>query len=642
MATNKFLWRTAPVGVEGVDTCYVDSSVGSDLYGDGTRANPYQSLGKAYRGMTTKPKLIICRGRFSEMLADGNHACEIRGDYYGAAVFDGVDYYLIYGFRHSNMIIINTGVGTYDLAVHSGSGALAGVGGAHAAGYVGNAYDVYGVAGSPNLLDRTSLYYGVIGGNTAVKYLGVSRAKHNGTYRISLGGYNSGVVLSHSTVYGTPVEDRRKKLTANNYKINIVSTIFADFAMIANDVAVTYTGCLFAADSLWYYFAGTEGIEDVYVLPIVGDTSEERQASLLAALASKYEELGIAEENRVYPTFVDCLFSNQISKELFNDAENCDFTLPAGSDAIINEATYYGAFPPAIRVPIMTNSEGVPGTWDERTAGGCIMVVDDAICVDETSNSLQGEILSKIVKINPSTVQINGIYSLLFRKFTDYHLVANKKPYIGASYSAGDIPPIGRYIVKGAVIYEDVNIGNNGIVVVSAENTTFANDNYQSVLVGIDDVNIQDVIYVRSRATIYCYISSRDGLQRGATYLNSGESNISYRGRTIVPGESFVAHNNEDTFVGPSDDYKIAVMFDDTRVPSTDWIPAQTYGEYFVCRETGTIKLDDEGVPVSSGNPLAWQKTSNGGYSDVLKKSIVNKQYVQFAIFITGYDHITD
>ena len=642
MAINKFLWRTAPVGVEGVDTCYVDSSVGSDLYGDGTRANPYQSIGKAYRGTITKPKLIICRGRFSEMLADGNHVCEIRGDFFGAAVFDGADYYLIYGFCHSNMIIINTGVGTYDLAVHTGSGALAGVGGAHSAGYVGVADAVCGVAGSPNLLDRTSLYYGVIGGNTAVKYLGVSRAKHNGTYRISLGGYNSGVVLSHSTVYGIPVEDRRKKLTANNYKINIVSTIFADFAMIANDVAVTYTGCLFAADSLWYYFAGTEGIEDVYVLPVIGDTSEERQASLLAALTSKYEELGIAEENRVYPTFVDCLFSHQTSKELFNDAENCDFTLPVGSDGIINEATYYGAFPPAIRVPIMTNSEGVPGSWDERTAGGCIMVADNAICVDETSNSLQGEILSKIVKINPSAVQLNGIYSLLFRKFTDYHLVANKKSYIGASYSAGDIPPIGRYIVKGAVIYEDVNIGNNGIVVVSAENTTFANDNYQSVLVGIDDVNIQDVIYVRSRATIYCYISSSDGLQRGATYLNSGESNISYRGRTIVPGESFVAHNNEDTFVGPSDDYKVAVMFDDTRVPSTDWIPAQTYGEYFVCRETGTIKLDDEGVPVSSGNPLAWQKTSNGGYSDVLKKSIVNKQYVQFAIFITGYDHITD
>ena len=642
MATNKFLWRTVPVGVEGVDTCYVDSSVGSDLYGDGTRANPYQSLGKAYRGMTTKPKLIICRGRFSEMLADGNHACEIRGDYYGAAVFDGVDYYLIYGFRHSNMIIINTGVGTYDLAVHGGSEALAGVGGAITASHVGGAGNVFGVAGSPVLLDRTSLYYGVIGGNTAVKYLGVSRAKHNGTYRISLGGYSSGVVLSHGTVYGIPVEDRRKKLTANNYKINIVSTIFADFAMIANDIAVTYTGCLFAADSLWYYFAGTEGIEDVYVLPVIGDTSEERQASLLAALTSKYEELGVAEENRVYPTFVDCLFSNQTSKELFNDAENCDFTLPAGSDAIINEATYYGAFPPALRVPIMTDSSGIPQTWDENTAGGCLAVVDNAICIDETSNSVNGEIFSKIVKINPSRIHLSGIYSLLIRKFTDYHLYANKETAVGECYTAGEILPIGRYIVKGAVIYNDVNIGNNAIVVVSAENTTFANDNYESTLMRVDDVNVQDVIYLRSRATIYCYIKASDGLQRGGVYLNTSDNNITYCGRVIAQGESFVAKNNVDTFVGESEDTQIAVMFDDTRVPSADWIPAQTYGEYFVCRQSGAIKVDDNGVPVSSGNPLAWQTTANGGYSDQLKKSIVNKAYVQFALFVKVYDHIAD
>ena len=638
---KRFLWRTAPTGVEGTDTRYVDSAVGSDLYGDGTRANPYQSLGKAYRCMSTKPKVIICRGRFSEMLADGNHACEINGDFYGAATFDGVDYFLIYGFRHNKMIIINTGVGTYDLAVNTGSGALAGVGGANFAGYVGYADHVYGVAGSPNLLDRTSLYYGVIGGNTAVKYLGVSRAKHNGTYRISLGGYNSGVVLSHSTVYGIPVEDRRKKLTANNHKINIVSTIFADFAMIANDVAVTYTGCLFAADSLWYYFAGTEGIEDVYVLPVIGDTSEERQASLLAALTSKYEELGIAEENRVYPTFVDCLFSHQTSKELFNDAENCDFTLPQGSDGIITEATYYGAFPPALRVPIMSNSEGMPGTWDERTASGCLVVENNAICVDETSNSIVGEVVSKIVKINPATVQLNGIYSMLIRKFTDYHLFANKNSCMGEVYNAGDVIPIGHYVVKGAVIYQDSNIGNNGIVVVSQENTTFVNDNYVSTLTAIDDPNIQDVIYVRSRATIYCYISSADGLQRGGTYYNSGESSITYRGRTVVPGESFVAVNDIDTFVAP-EGYKIAVMFDDTRVPSAEWIPAQTYGEYFVCRQTGTVKLDEDGVPVSSGNPLAWQTTANGGYSDQLKKSIINKQYVQFAISVNIYDHIAD
>ena len=148
MASKILRWRTAPSGVEGTATRYVDSATGSDLFGDGTRANPYQSIGKAYRVTSTKPTMIVCRGRFSEMMADGNHSCIILGDYYGAATFDGAGHYLIYGFTHTNFIIINTGVGTYDLAVYSGSGALAGVGRANNTSNVGNANNVYGVAGS--------------------------------------------------------------------------------------------------------------------------------------------------------------------------------------------------------------------------------------------------------------------------------------------------------------------------------------------------------------------------------------------------------------------------------------------------------------------------------------------------------------
>lgn len=152
MATKAMKWRTGPYGVEGTATRYVDSATGSDYFGDGTRANPYQSIGKAYRLSSTKPNLIVCRGRFSEMLADGNHSCEIRGDYYGAATFDGAGYYVLYGFTHNNLIIQNTGVGTYDLAVYSGSVALAGVGRANNASNVGNANNVYGVAGANTLL----------------------------------------------------------------------------------------------------------------------------------------------------------------------------------------------------------------------------------------------------------------------------------------------------------------------------------------------------------------------------------------------------------------------------------------------------------------------------------------------------------
>lgn len=81
-------------------------------------------------------------------MADGNHSTMIRGDYMGAATFDGEDTYIIYGFGHVNMMIENCAPATYDLVVHTGSVLLAGVGRANNAGNVGNANNAYGVAGS--------------------------------------------------------------------------------------------------------------------------------------------------------------------------------------------------------------------------------------------------------------------------------------------------------------------------------------------------------------------------------------------------------------------------------------------------------------------------------------------------------------
>ena len=639
MATDLLRWLTAPTGTEGTTTVYVDSRFGSDLLGEGTRAKPYQSLGKAYRAKSTRPSLIICRGRFSEMLADGNHACEIRGDYYGAATFDGAGYYLIYGFTHNNLIIVNTGVGTYDLAVHTGSGAFAGVGRASYAGYVGYAHLVYGVAGSSVMIDRASLYWGCIGGTTAVKYVCVSRPRHNGTYRISLGSQDNAVGLAHCTVYGCVIEDRTKRFTTDS--TTLVSSVFGNFAMIANEPAIQYTGCLFAADARWYYLTGAHGgTGTVIELPLTGDTSAERQASLIEQLNAKYEEYGVAEASRYIPKFTDCIFSKQTSAEIFNNPENQDFTLRDGSDAILNDSTYIGAFPPALNVPILDDSTGVVGSWDELSASGCIAVADNAICIDETSQSRTGEILSKIVKINPAAYQLNGIFAYCMDKFTDYHTFLNRQQITGATYSAGETLPIGVYIVKGAVIYQENVISNNSILVVSENNTTFADDNYTSTLIEVVHPNTMDAIYCRCRSTIYVKIKAADGLERGGIYLNIGDKNITYHGRVYVPGESFVAKGDNETFTCEDADYEIGVMFDDSRVPASEWVPARMFGEYFVMKQSGAIRLDENGIPVSSGNYLAYQTTANGGYSDQLRKSIISQRYVQFAIFVNQYDHI--
>ena len=81
-------------------------------------------------------------------------------------------------------------------------------------------------------------------------------------------------------------------------------------------------------------------------------------------------------------------------------------------------------------------------------------------------------------------------------------------------------------------------------------------------------------------------------------------------------------------------------MFDESRVPAREWVPARMFGEYFVMKQSGAIRLDENGIPVSSGNYLAYQTTANGGYSDQLRKSIISQRYVQFAIFVNQYDHI--
>jgi hypothetical protein len=96
--------------------------------------------------------------------------------------------------------------------------------------------------------------------------------------------------------------------------------------------------------------------------------------------------------------------------------------------------------------------------------------------------------------------------------------------------------------------------------------------------------------------------------------------------------------NNSDDFSNADPDYEIGVMFDDTRVQNAEWIPAQQFGEYFVGKTNGAIAHDDYNVPISSGNYLAWQPVSQGGYSDRLRKSIIDMPFVQFAVFVEYYN----
>ena len=101
----------------------------------------------------------------------------------------------------------------------------------------------------------------------------------------------------------------------------------------------------------------------------------------------------------------------------------------------------------------------------------------------------------------------------------------------------------------------------------------------------------------------------------------------------------FIIDDPSVGITGVSDDYEIAIMFDDRDVnessrivPTTEWIPAQLWGKYFVGKNNGSITHDSSGVPISSGNYNAWDESGNpscGGYY-----SILNQPYTQFAVFV--------
>ena len=195
------------------------------------------------------------------------------------------------------------------------------------------------------------------------------------------------------------------------------------------------------------------------------------------------------------------------------------------------------------------------------------------------------------------------------------------------------ILPVGRYQIRGVANYQNNTI-DNAVIIVSEANTSFTAVSENAVAVQILNPNVHDVIFVRCRAAIYARVPVGGLLQKGATYINDGNSNIDYRGRTIVPGESFIALNMSDKFSGPSD-YSIGILFDDTRVPvESPWVPAQAFGEYFVSKMGGVIQEDIANIPLGSGNPLCYRKATSTeeGYLDVINKNIMNQRFVQFAI----------
>src|SRR5690554_5480891 len=350
-----YKWRTTISGA-----VYVDSMTGADDVGNGSQQNPYKSFRRAGNA-----SVIVCRGLFSEDMADGNHSRTIRGDYMGAAIFDGQDQYVIYGFTHINFVIINCPPGGPDLNVNTGSALLAGAGRAYGVSLVGNVNLVFGVAGSPVILHRTGVYMGVIGGNSAVVNNIFSDLKCNDSYKLSIGGGSS--TLRENVYYDMQIENRQKRITSSSQII--YDSIFAKFDLFVDDSGITLYNCLITSDCRFFW--------GEIKIPVTGSTSEERRQSLLARMT-----------NARMPTsgrtvFTNCIFSPQTSYDVFNNPDELDFSTKPGSDAVIDPTTHLGAIGPGINIPFHEDSDGEINCWEARSVSGSLQIIGSELHIDD-------------------------------------------------------------------------------------------------------------------------------------------------------------------------------------------------------------------------------------------------------------------
>jgi hypothetical protein len=409
----------------------------------------------------------------------------------------------------------------------------------------------------------------------------------------------------------------------------LLSWVFGKTAIFVDEY-LTFNGCFFASDCEFY--------DGDTLLTLEGTTSAERAAWLTSYIAAK----GLADAAK--SVFTDCVFSDKTSYDVFNDPDNGDLSLrydKADEELLPYQNNYRGAMPPAIRVPVMANSEGVPATWDELTASGVVEVSGNKIVLSDDALGLTtGQISSKVLVLDPDRIAVSGLFAQYSSKFQTYGLRAGDKWPEGDKYPLGSTLPEGRYIARdGSLLCDGVYIAEGATIVVGSAGATISQSTedeegvaYASQLL---DSNINDYLMLRTAPTAYALIKASDGLQAGGVYLNLYDKPITYRGRTVAHNESFTAVNSTDTFSCAGDaDYRIGVIFDDTRVPSQPWIPAEMWGEYFAGRIGNAYQTDSEGNYLGSGNYLTWFTAANGGYSSSLVKSRAQARYVQLKLIV--------
>ena len=711
--TNSFWWRYYASG-EGSSLVYVDCDFGNDTTGAGTRAKPYKTINHAMRGgnsattigTLTIPSTINFRGTCRETIL-GNHSVTIRGDYWGAAYYDGEGTNSILHTTLMYVLIRNAGTLCdidYNLTEYSTDvrAACAGVGRAYGAGVADYAGGVYGVCASPVQIENSRLFRGCIGGTTAVHHNIYSKIKKNSkTCGVTFGGngLSASAKCNNLSVYDLPITEVSTGKSKQSNSFHGYRCIFGkvDFVYEMTDY---FYNCLFLADCNWYYVDKSSGNPESNLrlkIEWVKNTALAEPTFVFESrdLQPYYSESGYTggvmvvtgNFNNIYEVFEalyaagrttvnpatyylsSCVFSAQTSAQVWNNPDGGDFTIKRESDAVIDSINYFGAMAPAVSVPFIgtgdSGSDGVAECWDNRSIDGFLTVQNGALCIDTTSASQEGSIRSKIITTDPTSLQFNGLFAPYDHRTLRGWLLSKLNPFGTKITTSGSyLSESTLYVVKNGTVSFNGNeyqanscINTTGI---SAEDlatlpVTWTDEGVY--LLTVTDPNIPDTLYCRCRSMIYAYATVGDILKVNVTYLNHHtDKYVKYHGRVIVPGESFICKDANESFaictsdgtIIPSETTtKIAAIFDDrATIPageeriggSTKWVPMQMFGTYFAIKSEGAIQdisITGYGdVPAGSGNYKAF--TQNGGGAAIGgNQSILNQIYLQLAVFAT-------
>lgn len=712
MATNANWWRSSRTkfGTLGTKTFFVDWDFGhDDAQGDGTPEHPYATIGHGFNTIKaatgTNPSGCVVRGHGNESFV-GDHAFTISGDYFGAAIYDGGGASQIIYCTMNNLIYINGGGNIdvdYSISAYTNNilAAFAGCGRAIGADYANGAHYVYGVASSPMLIERSKMYRGCIGGTTGTGYIIYSKilcspnAAGQTTCGVTFGGYDlaANKRISNCSVYDLPLTVRATGKSAQTNALHAYRWIFGKVDFIYEHADFFYQ-CLFTSDCRMFYTDKVSGAEyynkRLKIIPRTGsndtptftydstDTDLQFDGAatggamivegsgihnIYDALAALYANGHVTLNPATY-FLQNCVFTSATAAQVYNNPEHSDFTTKITSAAKIDSVNYFGALAPALNVPILgtgnSGSDGVAGCWDNRSIDGCVMVENGVIKLDTASIADSGRIFSKIIKTDPTDMQYNGVFARLTRRVKRGWIASQLNPFGNKVLPNGSLTATlssdTQYVVKGSnVAFGGETYTPNQIIDTTGVSTLTAQfETSEGYLLPIVDANIPDTLYCRCRSMVYARAQLGETLKPQITYLNDGDSYISFHDRVIVPNESFICDNAEEFYVcnqsgvvnSSATGYSIAIIFDDREtIPSgeeriggvTKWIPAGSWGEYFAMKNAGAItelEIPQIGsVPKSSGHYMCF--TKNGGGAQINGyKSILNQTYIQFALFV--------